>query len=149
MAALFTLLALFGVAFAAATILPLQSEALLTGLLLTTEHAPWALVAVASLGNILGSCVNWWLGRSIEHFKDRKWFPVKPQSLEKMQLMYAKYGRWSLLLSWVPLIGDPITVTSGIMKEKLATFVLFVGIAKTCRYIVVALLTLNVLQDYI
>lgn len=139
-------LGLFLTAFIAATIFPMQSEALLTGLLVKTDFAPVALVAVASIGNILGSCVNWWLGRSIEHFKDKKWFPVKPDALERAQSHYKRWGRWSLLLSWVPLIGDPITVMSGVMKEKLLTFVILVGVAKTGRYIVVTLLTLQYLR---
>jgi membrane protein YqaA with SNARE-associated domain len=124
-------------AFAAATILPMQSEALLTGLLLYTQHPAWLLIAVASAGNILGSCVNWWLGRGIERFKDRAWFPVSADSLERAQARYHRYGKWSLLLSWLPVIGDPITVVAGVMREKFPTFLLMVAIAKTLRYIVI------------
>lgn len=130
---------LFLAAFAAATILPMQSEALLTGLLLKTDYSPWLLIAVASVGNVLGSCVNWWFGRSLERFKDRKWFPVGPSALEKAQNRYHRYGKWSLLLSWVPIIGDPITVTAGVMKEGFIPFLLLVGLAKTARYIVLAI----------
>ncbi|RUY33147.1 DedA family protein, partial [Mesorhizobium sp. M7A.F.Ca.US.001.04.1.1] len=67
---------LFLTAFAAATVLPLQSEAVLAGLLLVGTHSPAALVLVATLGNVLGSVVNWFLGRGIDRFRDRKWFPV-------------------------------------------------------------------------
>ncbi len=130
---------LFGAAFAAATILPMQSEALLTGLLLKTDYAPWLLIAVASVGNILGSCVNWWLGRSIERFKDRAWFPAKKETLERAQARYRRYGKWSLLLSWVPIIGDPITIIAGVMKERFINFLLLVSIAKTARYIAIGL----------
>lgn len=126
-------------AFAAATILPMQSEALLTGLLLYTHHAAWLLIAVASVGNILGSCVNWWLGRGLERFKDRPWFPVSAESLERAQARYHRYGKWSLLLSWVPIIGDPITVMAGVMGEKFTTFLVLVAIAKTLRYIVIGI----------
>lgn len=132
---------LFGIAFAAATILPMQSEAVLTGLLLKTDYAPWLLVGVASVGNVLGACVNWCLGRSIERFKDRKWFPVNAASLERAQVRYQRYGKWSLLLSWVPIIGDPITVMAGILKEKFLVFLLLVGIAKTGRYLLIAFFT--------
>ncbi len=129
---------LFLTAFAAATIFPAQSETVLAALILQKDIAVWLLVAVASAGNILGSCVNWILGRYIETFKNRKWFPLKDGDLEKAQRHYRRYGRWSLLLSWVPFIGDPITIVAGAMKEKFAMFLLLVSIAKTGRYLVLA-----------
>lgn len=76
-------LGLFLAAFGAATLLPLQSEALLVGLLLSGKYWLWALLAVATLGNVLGSLVNWWLGRGIERFRDRRWFPVSPDTWKK------------------------------------------------------------------
>lgn len=133
-----SLLSLFAVAFAAATIFPAQSELLLSVLLLTTSLHPVLLVATASLGNVLGAVVNWWLGRKAETFKDRRWFPVKPAALEKAQLFYHRYGRWSLLLSWVPFIGDPLTVVAGVMRENLAVFLILVTAAKVGRYAVLA-----------
>ena len=132
------LIGLFAIALLAATILPLQSEAVLTALLLQGDYAPWLLVAIASVGNSLGSCINWWLGTALERFKDRKWFPVSQKSLAIAQTRYARYGRWSLLLSWVPFIGDPITVAAGLMKEKFSVFLVLVSIAKTGRYVAIA-----------
>jgi membrane protein YqaA with SNARE-associated domain len=134
---------LFLTAFIAATIFPMQSEALLVTFLIKTEYAPWLLVAVATAGNVLGSTVNWGLGRYIERFKDRKWFPASPQALEKAQAQYHRWGKWSLLLSWVPLIGDPITVMAGVMREKLWVFMSLVFIAKAGRYIAVAWIALR------
>lgn len=134
---------MFLTAFLAATFLPAQSEALLAALILKTDIPVWLLVAVASAGNILGSCVNWVLGRYLETFKGRAWFPVKEQSLERAQAYYRKYGRWSLLLSWVPIIGDPITVMAGVLRERFHIFILFVSVAKIGRYIVFAMLTLK------
>lgn len=128
---------LFLTAFAAATILPMQSEALLTGLLLKTDYEPWFLIVVASAGNVSGACINWWLGFSIERFKNRKWFPVSEHSLVKAQQRYHRYGKWSLLLSWVPFVGDPITVMAGVMKEKFYIFLSLVFIAKAARYIAI------------
>ena len=96
---------------------------------------PLYLILVATIGNVLGSCVNWWLGLKIEHFKDKKWFPVSATQLEKAQHTYAKYGFWSLFLSWVPIIGDPITLIAGLMKEHFARFVLIVSLAKIGRYL--------------
>ena len=130
---------LFVTAFAAATVLPMQSEALLVTLLVKTAHEPWLLVAVASAGNILGSCVNWWLGKFMERFKGRRWFPVSEAALMRAQNRYHRYGKWSLLFSWVPFIGDPLTVISGVMKEKFITFVSLVAVAKMGRYAVIAL----------
>ena len=134
---------LFLAAFGAATLLPLQSEALLVGLLLSGKYWLWALLAVATLGNVLGSLVNWWLGRAIEHYRDRRWFPVSPAHLEKARHHYQRYGHWSLLFSWVPIIGDPLTLVAGVMREPLGRFLLIVTLAMGARYGVVALATLG------
>lgn len=135
---------LFLSAFGAATLLPLQSEAVLLGLLVNNQHAAWVLIAVASLGNILGSCVNWWLGLKIEQYKNKKWFPVSVQKMQQAQSFYQKYGYWSLLLSWTPVIGDPITLIAGLLKEKFWRFVLLVSVAKVGRYYCVYLIFINV-----
>ena len=96
------------------------------------------LVLVASLGNILGAVVNWYIGRCVDRFKDRKWFPASAAQLDNAAMWYQRYGRWSLLLSWVPFIGDPITVVAGILRTPLLSFLLIVGFAKTARYVVIA-----------
>ncbi|MER8677115.1 DedA family protein [Mesorhizobium sp. M0133] len=129
---------LFLTAFAAATILPLQSEAVLAGLLLAGSQSPAALILVATVGNVIGSVVNWLLGRGIDRFRDRKWFPVKHAALDRAAARYRRYGRWSLLLSWVPVIGDPLTVVAGVLREPLWSFVAIVTIAKAGRYLVLA-----------
>jgi membrane protein YqaA with SNARE-associated domain len=134
---------LFGAALAAATILPMQSEAVLVGLLLTDAYSPALLLLVASVGNTAGSAINWLLGRSVERYRDRRWFPVDAGKLERAQGWYRRYGRWSLLLSWVPVIGDPLTVVAGAMRERFLPFLLIVAIAKTGRYLALALLTLG------
>jgi membrane protein YqaA with SNARE-associated domain len=134
---------LFAVALGAASILPMQSEPVLVALLLLSEQPVWALVAVASLGNTLGSCLNWLLGRAVERFRDRRWFPVPPDKLARAEGWYARWGRWSLLMSWAPIIGDPLTVMAGVLREPFWTFLLLVAIAKTGRYIVLTLVTLG------
>lgn len=134
---------LFLVALAAATILPMQSEAALAGLLLMNTHPIWLLLSVASLGNVLGSLVNWLLGRGIERFRYRRWFPVGPASLDRAQAWYQRYGKWSLLLSWMPVIGDPLTVVAGVLREPLPVFLAWVAVAKVGRYLVVAGVTLG------
>lgn len=133
---------LFASALVAATLLPMQSEAVLVGMLLAGGQPTWVLIAVATAGNVLGSLVNWWLGRFIEHFRDRRWFPVTPERLEQAQGWYRRYGRWSLLLAWAPIIGDPLTMVAGLLREPLPVFLLLVTLAKLGRYLVLAALTL-------
>lgn len=133
---------LFLAALAAATILPMQSEAVLVGLLLA-DYSPWLLITVASVGNVLGSVINWLLGRGIERFRDRPWFPASGAKLERAQHWYRRYGKWSLLLSWAPIIGDPLTVVAGVLREPFPMFLLLVTIAKIGRYLVLAAATLG------
>lgn len=130
---------LFVTALIAATIFPAQSEALLATLVIKTDIALWLLIAVASIGNIVGSCLNWVLGFYVEKLKHHKWFPVKESALIVAQTRYKTYGRWSLLLSWVPIIGDPITVMAGVMKERFVPFLIIVTIAKVARYVFIGL----------
>ncbi|MGF6396239.1 YqaA family protein [Pseudomonas plecoglossicida] len=135
--------ALFLSAFGAATLLPLQSEAVLVGLLLRQPEAWLTLLLIATAGNVLGSMVNWLLGRAIEHLRDKRWFPFSASQLERAQLRYQRWGQWSLLLSWMPVIGDPLTLIAGIMREPFWRFMLLVTLAKGGRYIIVALITLG------
>ena len=119
----------------AATILPLSSEIVLTTMLLTNLFEKNILLIVASFGNILGSIFNWYLGKKITIFQDRKWFPVSPEQLTKSQKYFQKYGLWSLLLAWVPVIGDPLTLLAGVLKVRFSIFFLLVSISKISRYI--------------
>jgi len=132
-----TYLALFALAFVAATLLPAQSEAALVALMLA-GHPPLWLVIAASAGNILGSTLNWWLGRQALRFQYRRWFPLKPAALRRAQGWYARYGKWSLLLSWLPVVGDPLTLAAGVMREPLRVFLPLVAVAKTGRYVALA-----------
>ena len=136
-------LLLFLSAFGAATLLPLQSEAVLLGLLAQAEYSTYLLILVATIGNVLGSCVNWWLGLKIEHFKHKKWFPVSESRLEQAQQIYHQYGFYSLLLSWTPIIGDPLTLIAGLMRESFWRFLGIVTIAKAGRYICLYILYLG------
>ena len=126
---------LFIISFLAATILPLSSEIVLTTMLLTNLFEKNILLIVASSGNILGSIFNWYLGKKITIFQDRKWFPVSPEQLNKSQKYFQKYGLWSLLLAWVPVIGDPLTLLAGVLKVRFSIFFLLVSISKISRYI--------------
>lgn len=133
---------LFMAAFTAATLLPAQSEILVVGLLLT-DHPLWLVLAVASVGNVLGSVVNWFLGREIERLRTRRWFPVSPATLARAAGWYRHYGRWSLLLAWAPIIGDPLTVVAGVLRESFWVFLLLVSVAKIGRYLALAVATLG------
>lgn len=135
---------LFFAALAAATVLPMQSEAALVALLLTDRYPVWLLVTVAGFGNVLGSIINWLIGRGMEGYRDRRWFPVSPTSLERAQARYRRYGKWSLLLSWAPVIGDPLTVVAGLAREPFPVFLALVTLAKVGRYIVLAAATMSV-----
>ena len=135
---------LFAIAFAAATLLPAQSEAALVGLQMA-GYPVGLLVAVASVGNTLGSVVNWLLGRGIERFKDRRWFPASDKALARAKAWYGRWGRWSLLFAWLPIGGDALTVVAGTLREPLWSFVVLVGIGKTLRYLVVVSATAGLL----
>lgn len=138
-------LSIFISAFLAATILPAQSEAILAYQLSVTPNAFVSLVAVATIGNVLGAILNWAMGRFFTRYRNRAWFPVKPDKLEKAERQYHKYGRFSLLLSWVPFIGDPITVVAGVLREPLWSFVSLVTIAKCARYVAIAMAVFHVI----
>ena len=125
---------LFMSALVAATILPMQSEAVLVSLLASSAYSPMVLIGVATVGNVLGSVINWYLGRFLMQFRDRRWFPASQSQLDKAQRWYHRYGRWSLLGSWLPLVGDPLTVVAGVLKEPLLPFLILVTIAKGARY---------------
>lgn len=141
-------LGLFSAAFAAATLVPAQSEAVLVGLLVKGAQPAAGLLVVATLGNVLGSLVNWLLGRSVERLRHKRWFPVSETQLERAQRRYRRYGRLSLLLSWVPIIGDPLTVVAGTLREPLWSFLLLVTLAKGGRYLLLAGVTLGWLQNF-
>ncbi|MCK5168057.1 MAG: DedA family protein [Rhodospirillaceae bacterium] len=136
---------LFVSAFLAATIVPFSSEAVLASLTVVGGWDALTLWLVASTANTLGAVVNWALGRWLVHFQDRKWFPFKERDLEKADIWFQRYGVWSLLLSWVPLIGDPITFAAGFLRVRFLVFIILVAIAKSARYAAVIALAQNII----
>lgn len=128
---------LFLLSFLSATLLPGGSEATFLTMVSIGQHSPVTLLVVASLGNILGSVANYWLGRLAISFQDRKWFPASSESLKKSQVWFSKWGEWAVLLAWVPVIGDPITVAAGVMRMSFWRFLLLVCLSKTLRYLVI------------
>src|SRR5688572_5587260 len=111
-----TYAALFASAFLSATLLPGSSEAALLALLAVGQGITWALIAVATVGNVLGSCVNWAMGRFFAHFEGRRWFPFSRKDYDRAAEWYGRYGKWSLLFAWVPVIGDPLTLVAGALR---------------------------------
>lgn len=134
---------LFLSAFIAATLLPAQSELVLSGLIVGGNLSPAILIGVATLGNTLGSAANWLLGRYCHRYSDRSWFPVKGKALGKAERWYRRYGRWSLLLSWMPVVGDPLTLAAGLLREPFLSFLLLVTLAKLGRYLAVTAIVLQ------
>ena len=128
---------LFLTSFASATLLPGGSEALFIYLL--SEHlSPPLLLAIATLGNTLGSFINYILGKYATDFALSKGY-MKEKHLIKASSVFEKYGAWSLLFSWLPIIGDPLTFVAGIVRYSWWKFLMFVGFAKFARYIFVYL----------
>ncbi len=135
-------LSLFFTALIAATLFPLSSEALLAALLYQ-QYSPILLWLVATSGNTLGSCINWYLGKECLRWQDKKWFPVQPTQLVRAQQQFQRYGLWSLLFAWVPVVGDPLTFVAGVMRIPFWVFILLVALGKSLRYAIVILLALN------
>ena len=135
---------MFATAFGAATLLPAQSEILFVALQTRGAVPLWALLIVASIGNILGSVVNYLLGVFVERFRHRRWFAVSDKQLNRAQDWYQKYGYWSLLLSWAPF-GDAVTVVAGVLRTPFWIFLALVSLAKIGRYAVVAAITAGIL----
>ena len=102
---------------------------------------PWHLLLTATAGNVAGSVLNWWLGRHAMRYRERRWFPVGPGQLERVQGWYRRWGYPSLLLAWVPGVGDALTLVAGAMRAPLPVFLALVTIAKGLRYAVVISLT--------
>ena len=136
---------LFLSALIAATILPLQSEAVLTALLVAGNQSAFLLLAVAIVGNVLGAVINWAIGRSLDKLRGRFWTKQDPKALIRATEWYHRWGKWSLLLSWAPFIGDPLTVVAGVLREPILPFLIIVTIAKTGRYIALYLLLLGLI----
>ncbi|CAH9065438.1 Inner membrane protein YqaA [Pseudoalteromonas holothuriae] len=137
---------LFISALSSATLLPGSSEILLSSLALENQVNLISLWLVATMGNVLGSCINYWLGMNLMRFKHRRWFPVSIEQINKAQLHYKRYGSYSLLLAWLPIIGDPLTVFAGVFAMKKRLFLLLITIGKGVRYAMVIAVAVKVEQ---
>lgn len=131
---------LFASAFLAGSILPAQSEVVLAALLLAGEHQAWLLVLVATLGNVAGAVLNYGLGRSADRFRHRSWFPLSAAGWDRSAAWFNRWGVGTLLLSWLPVVGDGFTVLAGAARTPFPLFLALVTLAKAGRYLVLAAL---------
>lgn len=125
---------LFFSAFLAATVFPTQSEVVLAGMVILGKHKPFLLLFIATLGNVLGSLINWLIGVYFAKIQNKGWFKINKPLLSKAIKVYEKWGVWSLLFSWVPIIGDPLTIIAGIFKTNIWLFLMLVTVGKMARY---------------
>ena len=133
--------ALFISALTAATLVPMQSEAVLVGLLIAGQKPIMWIVIVATVGNVLGAIINWYFRFFLLRYQGYPWFPASEGQLNRATTWYSRYGRWSLLGSWLPIVGDPITVVAGVLGEKFVPFLILVTFSKGLRYVFLAFVT--------
>ena len=126
-------LGMFLSAFLAATILPFSSEIVLSALYSSGLNG-LSLLIVASLGNVLGSAVNYALGFKFGKEIATQRLKVSKATFDRASHTFTKWGKWSLFLCWVPIIGDPITLVAGVLRSPLWFFILAVTLSKTARY---------------
>ena len=122
-----------------ATIIPFGSEAYFITLLSLEKYNHFILFVVASVGNVLGSLFNWICGFYINFFIKKSWFPINNKIIDRGNKLFTKYGKWSLLISWFPLIGDPITIAAGTLRYPIIPFLVLVSIGKVGRYLIIYL----------
>ncbi len=131
---------LFISALGAASLLPLSSELVLISLLTEYETKHWSVAGlwlVATIGNTLGAGINALLGFYLTRFQNKTWFPVSKAQLTRAKHWFQRYGQWSLLLSWLPIIGDALTVAAGVFRTKIWLFFVLVTLGKGARYAVI------------
>ncbi len=129
---------LFLSGFLSATLLPGTSEIVLIAMLSQGVGESLFLVIAATIGNVMGSLVNWLLGKYLIRFMDSRWFPVSRKQYERAKLWFEHYGIWSLLLAWLPIVGDPLTLIAGTLGVRLKVFLILVTIGKFARYAFIA-----------
>lgn len=134
--------ALFFVSFLAATLLPLGSEWLLVALLLGGK-SPVLVVVIATIGNTLGGASNYLIGRWGSTWLIRKILRINPEQQLRAQGWFERYGSLSLLLSWLPVVGDPLCLVAGTLRTSLTRFFVLVTTGKALRYITLTWLTLH------
>lgn len=127
-------LGLFSMSFLAASLLPMSSEVLFATLF-SAGYEPCILWFWATAGNTLGAALNWLLGAYFLHFESYRWFPFRrSKARQRAQAWFQRYGVWSLLFAWLPLVGDGLTFAAGLMRVRFTLFLLLTGMGKGARY---------------
>ena len=126
----------FVISLLSATLLPGGSEALVVAQVCLGAPLFWLWLA-ATLGNTLGSWINWAMGRYLLRFEQRRWFPVSPAQRLKAEAWFQRWGQGSLLFAWLPIVGDPLTLVAGVLRVHWLSFLLLVGCGKALRYALV------------
>jgi len=134
--------ALFGLSFLAATIIPLGSEWLLVALIAKGLPLP-TLVCTATLGNSLGACTTYAIGLWGSALLIDRVLRLEPKEIDRAMGVYQRYGSWSLLFSWLPLIGDALCLAAGLLKLNFPRFVCLVTLGKLARYAGLAAITVK------
>lgn len=136
-------LVLFGISFAAATVLPLGSEAALAALVITDQVLLVPLL-VATLGNVLGSATTFWIGRRAGSVASRQ--PNIAARIARASATLRRWGPPALVLAWVPIVGDVLVAVAGAMRLPLARSLLWITLGKAGRYLAVGWLALAASQ---
>ena len=131
---------LFSVSFLSATLLSLGSEALLLYDISLMQYSLFFLWLVATLGNTLGAFTNYYIGHKGELYLEKKGH-LSTKKMQQYNKIFNKYGGVVLLLSWMPIVGDPLTLMAGVLKYRFDYFVLIVLVAKGGRYGVIVFLS--------
>lgn len=127
---------LFVGAILAGSVLPFNSESVMAALYVAGLD-PWGLIFWGSLGNIIGSVINYFIGRMGKMEWIERYLKVKREKLERAQRWVAKYGAWMGLLAWIPLLGSAITVALGLMRSNIPLTFTAISIGKITRYVLV------------
>lgn len=135
-------------AFTSASLLPGSSEVVLAALWYQ-GYDLWLLWLVATCANSAGSVLNWWLGSQVGRFQHKRWFPASPEQIQRAQQWSFKFGPYAILLSWLPVVGDPLTVVAGILRYPILQFIVLVFIAKGARYGVLLLAADTLLKGFV
>ncbi len=134
------LIFLFCLSVISASIIPAQAELVTFAFLVSGKYTPWLLILAACAGTVLGTSLNWFLGRYLSQFEEKRWFPVKKMYIEKARALFDKHGKVTLALAGIPLIGDPITIVAGAAKVDFGFYMLVAGLAKCARFGIVWLI---------
>ena len=131
---------MFAAALIAGTFLPFlpaSSEVVLGGFLAAGKGDPGSLILSATVGNVIGSIINYFIGRYVSGLTDKRWFPVTEAQMRRASRYFNKYGFWILLMSWLPVFGDLLTTIAGLLRTDFKLFLALTALGKFFRYFII------------